>query len=156
MKTNYVILLLAVTAFSLKSCVSRVPMASPPQKVQVFENKQNKNSNFVRANEWMVESFNDTESVIQFTDKEDGIIKGSYVMKKGYTSTSVYISSTEPYYAIITITVKDNTVRIEIDPPSGMYSVKSFTDEYGFTPSMFNASADSLIENFKERITRKI
>ena len=108
--------------------------------------------NFVRANEWMVETFNNAESVIQFTDKEAGIVEGRYVMQEGLVSTSPYSTPIPSFSAIITIRVKDNASRIEIDPPSGMYTQVSMKVEYGFTPEMFNESADELIANFERRM----
>ena len=36
---------------------------------------------YVMANEWMVQAFNNAESVIQFQDKEEGVIIGKYLLK---------------------------------------------------------------------------
>jgi len=150
--------LIALLVFSaLSSCVSsRQILEKPEPRTESFTNNLDKDSNYVLANEWMVETFNDAESVIQFTDKESGTVKGKYLIREGFTSTSPYIASIEPKYAIITIRVKDNSCRIEIDPPGGeFYSQKSMGEEIGFTPRMFETEADGLIVNFRERMTSK-
>ena len=54
---------------------------SPESATKNVQTKTNKNSNFIKANEWMVQSFNDAKSVIQFKDKEAGIFKGKYPIK---------------------------------------------------------------------------
>jgi hypothetical protein len=103
----------------------------------------------------MVATFNNAESVIQFTDKEAGIVKGKYIMKKGIISTSAYVASTDPFYAVITIRVKDNAARIEIDAPAGMYSQTADGKEYGFTPETFKIDTDVLIADFEQTMISK-
>ncbi len=144
------------TGLFFTSCVSsRQTIASPETKVKNVVNKSDKNSNYIKANEWMVQAFGDAESVIQFTDKEAGIVKGKYVMKQGAISTSAYVQSTPSFYAIITIRVKDEACRIEIVAPTGMYSQKVMGVETGFTPEMFNTSSDLLIADFETNMLKK-
>ena len=63
----------------------------------------------------MAQSFNDAKSVIQFKDKEAGIVKGKYLMRVG-------VGSEPSFYSVITIRVEDSVSRIEISgfifPPS--------------------------------------
>ena len=80
-----------------------------------METKSDKNYNFIKANEWMVQTFNNAKSVIQFKDKEAGIVKGKYVMKEGIISTGPYTQSTPTFFSVITIRVKDKASRIEFD-----------------------------------------
>ncbi len=158
MKKLLLLAIVFVSSAMLTSCVtSKKLLDSPPQKTKTIENEFNKDSNFIKANEWMVETFNDAESVIQFTDKEAGIVKGKYVMKKGSVTAGLYggTNTTDPFYAIITIRTKDNACRIEIDPPSGMYTQKAYDVEYGFTPDTFNTEADVLISNFENSMLSK-
>jgi hypothetical protein len=144
-------LFISVAVFS--SCIMPTPVESPPPISANFENTLNVAQNYIKANEWMVETFNDAESVIQFSDKESGIVKGKYIVKKGYVSTSPYMTSTESLYAIITIRVKDNAYRIEVDPPSGMYTQKFGTTESGYTPALFSKDVDELILSFEQRMS---
>lgn len=154
LKKSLPFLLSAILISTMSSCLSTRQIQSTPQpRTETFENQLDKDANYVLANEWMVETFNDAESVIQFTDKESGTVKGKYLMKAGYVSTSPYVASTEPRYAIITIRVRDNGCRIEIDPPSGQfYSQKSMGTEVGFTTEMFASSADNLIVDFRNKM----
>lgn len=159
MKKIYALTLTVILSVIFTSCVStkKTFLDAPPTKVQTVENEYNKDSNFIKANEWMVETFNDASSVIQFTDKEGGVVKGKYVMKKGSVTAGMYGTSTtiEPFYAIITIRVKDNACRMEIDPPAGLYSQKMYNVEYGFTPEQFNKEADLLIASFEKSMLSK-
>jgi len=148
--------ILFLICFGVTSCtVQRKALGSPAPRVKTIENGVDKNSNFIKANEWMVETFNNAESVIQFTDKEAGIVKGKYIMREGTVSTSAYVQSVSSFSAIITIRVKEGASRIEIDAPSGMYSMKTMGIEYGFTPEMFNTSADELILDFETSMIKE-
>ncbi|WP_158093907.1 DUF4468 domain-containing protein [Algoriphagus ratkowskyi] len=143
--------------FILTSCLgTKNIQQSPSPKIATFENGLDKNDNYVLANEWMVEAFNDATSVIQFTDKESGTVKGKYLLKAGSVSTSPYVSSTDPLHAIITIRARDNKIRIEIDPPSsGFYSQSSMGNEYGYTIQMFDKTTSNLVEDFQSRMKGK-
>lgn len=153
MKKNNLILLLIVGLLMI-SCAAPVLMESPPMVSLNIENEFDKNSNFIKANEWMVSTFNDAESVIQFTDKEAGIVKGKYAIRVGKPATS-YTPEIETFYAIITVRVKSNASRIEIEPTGQLYSRKIMEHEYGFTPEMFNLGANVLIEEFKVHMKKE-
>jgi len=159
MKKNlYLFSIIFSVVLLFSSCISsRKKIESPPVRVQNVTTQNDKNSNYIKANEWMVQSFGNTESVIQFTDIEAGIVKGKYIMKEGSTTTGLYgvTTSSPSFYAIITIRVKDNASRIEILPPIGMYSQTANGIEFGFTPYVFNKSADELIASFKEIMVGK-
>jgi len=154
MKKLYLILIIITAAGLLTSCVSSIKyLDSPPPKFKNVQNESDKNSNYIKANEWMVNVFSNAESVIQFTDKEEGIVKGKYAMKKSVVSTSQYGLSQPAFYSIITIRVKNGASRIEIVPPSGMFTqTDDFKNEYGFTPSMFNKDSDKLILSFENHM----
>ena len=65
------------------------------------------------SNEWMVKTFTDAKSVIQFSNLETGTISGKYLMY--YSPPSQYTIEIN-FYSIITIHVKDYKVQINIDP----------------------------------------
>jgi hypothetical protein len=152
------LLIIIVSFATLTSCAigatSVKYLDSPPSKTKSIVNTLDANSNYIKANEWMVETFNNAESVIQFTDKEAGIVKGKYIMK-GAVAASTYAVSQPSFSSIITIRVKDQGSRIEIIPPSGMYSRKYMNVEYGFTPEDFNTSADILMADFENDMLKK-
>jgi hypothetical protein len=142
-------LFLIIIVFMSCGVMSRVEIATPEPAIKNVETKSNKDSNFIKANEWMVQSFNDAKSIIQFKDKEAGIVKGKYLMKAGVIVTSQYVRSTPSFYSVITIRVKDSVSRIEINAPSGMYSQKYMGVEYGFTEELFLTKVNVLISEFE-------
>ena len=92
---------------------------------------------WVKANMWMIDIFHDAESVIQFSDKEAGVIKGKYVIQHpNYLSTSGPLLS----YATITLITMDGGVTIEVDgePCLAMYQ------------SSYDAKVQGLIKEFNE------
>jgi hypothetical protein len=152
MKTKKIIttslILISITLFI--SCASTlVTIPTPEPEVKNIENNSDKNSNFIKANEWMVQTFNNAKSCIQFKDKEAGLVKGRYVMREGYTSPSGYSVSTATHFSVITLRVKDKLVRIETEAPTGMYTQKVMGVEYGFTKEMFIEKANELIADFE-------
>ena len=154
-KVKASLLFLMVTIIMSCGTMTRVALPTPEPAIKNVKTKTNKNSNFIKANEWMVQSFNDAKSAIQFKDKAAGIVKGKYLMKEGFVSTSACAQSIPPFYSIITIRVKDNDSRIEIDAPSGMYSLKIRDVEYGFTKESFLAKANILIDEFEGYMKKK-
>ena len=63
---------------------------------------------YVKCNEWFVRTFVSAESVIEFSDKENGKILGKYVFK-------VFPSRIK---STITIDIKDNKIRFKCDTPT--------------------------------------
>jgi len=88
-----------------------------PDTVKQVEVNESKNELFVKANNWMVETFIDAKSVIQFTDKESGTVTGKYLLKSEYVNLNTLNSRVSPeVYAIIKIQVKDGASQITINP----------------------------------------
>jgi hypothetical protein len=51
----------------------------------------NQDELFIKANDWMISMFKDASSVIQFNDKQEGVLIGKYLMSGILnTSTSRY------------------------------------------------------------------
>ena len=67
---------------------------------------------FIRANSWMVDVFVNAEGVIQFSDKQAGLIKGKYIFD---TSDGVYIVRVR---SVITINIKEEKARFSIKNPT--------------------------------------
>jgi len=153
MKKIYYTVAIILVSVTLSSCgLSRTAINSPDAKEKNITNTFDQNDNYIKANEWMVQTFNNAKSVIQFSDKEAGIVKGKYIMKTGTISTNAYAASIPDFSATITIRVKDNAARIEILAPDGMFSQKAYGVQYGFTAEMFNNSADALISDFEKNM----
>jgi PBP1b-binding outer membrane lipoprotein LpoB len=149
------VLFLVITVFMSSCSITRLEIPTPEAETKNVETESDNNSNFIKANEWMVQSFNDAKSVIQFKDKEAGIVKGKYLLKAGVNSTSPYVQSSPSFYSIITIRVKDDLARIEINAPSGMFSFKVYGIETGFTKEMFLAKTSKLINEFEIYMKKK-
>jgi len=66
---------------------------------------------YIMANSWAVDTFVSAESVIEFQDKEAGIIKGKY-----FTSflNGIYLINVK---TIITVEVKEGKARIQLTDP---------------------------------------
>ncbi len=76
----------------------------------------NKNDLFVKANNWMVEIFTSSKSVIQFSDKEAGVVTGRYLFKDfGSATVMGEIVDFGEIYALIKIQIKDGATKITID-----------------------------------------
>ena len=143
-----------IILISLVSCGSVTKLEKP----SVFQNsiviETTKKSNYIKANEWMVSTFNDPKSIIQFSDKEAGIVKGKYIMYSGQAG-SKYTIAVQPYYAIITIRVKDKASKIEISPTGDFIVTNYMGSKIGFTPEMFISSAKVLADNFEKHMKGK-
>ena len=150
MKKILLIALLALTA----SCGTIKYFTPPPPVERIITLDSDKNDTYIRANEWMVEVFNHAKHIIQFSDKENGIIKGRYEMHSAPTTLH------EDVNVVITVKVKDGAAKISIDPSNSVFwdytNGKSDTHSEGmvtgFRPSQFKDKADILIQSFKIRM----
>ena len=131
MKKIMLVILVAITA---TSCFTpKMVTFQNDEFVKVYEDVPGtKNDLYLKANEWLVGIFNNAKSIIQHTDKEEGVIIGKYMMKTVISSSTMYGSSSSDVYAIIDIRLKDNKARISIKPydyayVEGMY--QSYTKE---------------------------
>jgi len=71
---------------------------------------------YTKANMWFVDAFRNADSVIQFSDKDSGVIKGKYV---GDTVvTGIYICKLS---STITVEVREGRYRISFDNPMYQY-----------------------------------
>lgn len=115
---------------------------------------------FVKANNWAVSAFANSDSVIEFTDKESGTITGKYYMR--YTGSSFYLwpSGQVAPWTLIQINVKDGKARISLKLSSiDYYSSKgikftSSSDAY-FAESdaeTLTARWESLIADFEKAL----
>ena len=159
------LILIAILALGVQSCGSIQSYTSELlPKQESVESTESKDDLFVLANEWMVESFGNAESVIQFTDKEAGIVKGKYVLQEGSYTPGVYVgygirtasTTVKSVTAIITVRVKEGSVRLEIQPTSNSsYSVGTGMYSHirtGYDSTSYERDVTALITSFKNRI----
>jgi hypothetical protein len=114
MKTYLLILFLPLLTGCATAIISG-PAATYESKTfqEIFElPNQSKEDLYVKVNSWMVETFNSAESVIEFSDKEAGVVLGKYTF---VFTDKIY------FYQIrqnIEVSVKENKVKLEIKNPT--------------------------------------
>lgn len=146
MKKSILLLFIAV---ALTSCYTTKMMTlSDSPFIKVYDDVNGtQNQLFLKSNEWMITVFNNAKSVIQHSDKEEGVIIGKYLMLT--TPPTVVFGSSVPVpgtdvYAIIDIRVKDNKARMEIKPND----FKFITD--GISKEFTKEDAVVIMENLAE------
>lgn len=109
-----------------------------------------KNDLFVKANNWMVEIFSSSKSVIQFSDKEAGIVIGRYLFKDfGATTVMGKIVDFGEIYAIIKLQVKDGTTKITIDAEDFTEIHSKANENYRYTKEKAVQEINALMDNYE-------
>ena len=143
---SFLILCLVSSVYISQSCT---PIFYNYETINLTEvvsvDSTNANRLFVMSNSWMVEKF----SIIQYSDKEAGIIKGKYnLYYRASKHGSIFNESISEISinAIITIDVKSNMAKINIRPirNSTVYSIG-----LGYTMEQANKDVKALANNFK-------
>ena len=83
---------------------------------KIIELEKPRDQLYILSNSWMVETFNSAESVIEFSDKENGIILGKYVFLIGQSKIK----------SIIQIDTRDKKCRISFKNPLVLNIGKDF------------------------------
>lgn len=135
-------------------------MVTVPKNGEIIEIPGTKSELFVKSNQWMVRMFKDAKSVIQFQDKEAGKIMGKYLMNSissgggGFGLYSTPVSTTD-IYSLITISIKDNATKIDIEPMGDWKYDSSGMTIFNFSPEKAEASIKVLIADYRKFITSK-
>lgn len=132
---NKIYFLLLCGFIFLQSCSSSftgTPVQVEPMTKVIQVPDKGKNELYVSANNWMAETFNSAKSVIQFKDKESGVVTGRYLLKPGYTYRNYQYIETEEgsAYAIIKIQVKDGASKITVDPQEFTERTSDMLNDY--------------------------
>jgi hypothetical protein len=160
------IILSILTIGLLTSCYTYRPItisfAEPITKT--YELKGTKDDLFVKSNLWMVSAFKDAKSVIQYSDKAEGILTGKYLLhyiapSSGY-SPLIGSYSTPEYtlYAVIEIRVKDGKAFISVNPDDWTHtqqldaSGKVVQREGEYTKEKAIVDIDALCESFHKNL----
>jgi hypothetical protein len=130
----------------LSSCyVSRVQVNFDKPFEKVFEDiNGTKNDLYVKSNEWMVKNFNDATSIIEFSDKEEGVLIGKYLIFGNIVNGLYGTQLDRRVYCKIDIRVKENKARISIEP------LKEWTYASGTIYSYSKQAAEKDINNLIE------
>ena len=115
------LLLIFVPIFIL-ACASTpgngTPITEPVTYSEIIEvSNATKGELHTKINMWFVDAFRNADSVIQFNDKESGIIKGKY------TSVGIFVGSQAAgeyltIYSTITVEIKDGRYKVSFADPS--------------------------------------
>jgi len=129
MKKIFVITFVAMGLFSTCATTGSVGSGEPISEPLTFSEivdveNTSKDDLFTRINMWFVSSFRSADSVIQFSDKDSGVISGKY-------NADVFVGSQAmgewiKYSSTITIEIRDNRYRITLSEPSFRTTGNSF------------------------------
>ena len=118
------ILLILGLVLLLVSCATVKTSDVKGKTVVVEMPGASKDELFVKASTWMVEAFNSSKSVVQYSDKEAGVIKGKYIISFTQGLLDAECES------VITIECKDEKCRIVISDPYGFIATDGrYTDK---------------------------
>lgn len=147
--------LLLLSSLVMYSCAPALVHFNDDENfVEVLDTPGTKNELFLKANDWMIETFNSAESVIQHSDKEEGVIIGKYLMHGGLSSGLYGATTDTRVYAIIDIRVKDNKVRFEVKPQDWYYDSSGLT-VYQFSKQDAIAAMTRLADSFKKGMAKE-
>lgn len=111
------LIFILIASVFMASCATYYPFATAfpdPEIDKIVDTKLTRNDAYTLANEWMVEKFVSATDVIQYSDKEAGIIKGKFTLhtlSRHYSGSLVYKEKIE---GLVTVRVKDNKAKITI------------------------------------------
>lgn len=149
---NIIISIVLASALITQGCSVIMPqrnyVKSAPVESIVRLDDVSKSELYVRANDWMVDAFKDSMSVIKFSDKESGTITGRYLLQN-MAPIDQYNKIPRYVYASIRIKVKDNASKITITPDS-FYFYKGYN--HGYTGRSAERDVRNLISSFESAI----
>jgi hypothetical protein len=154
-----------VIVLALSSCYSSqvIPISFEEPLVKVYDINGTKDDLFMKANLWMVATFKDPRSIIQYSDKTEGLIAGKYLLKyipvNGGHIMGQYKSLEEEYiYALIEIRLKDSKALISIKPDSWEFRQSFYPNKKpvvtvgGYTKEQAIKDMDDLCKSFYQRM----
>jgi len=111
-----ILLLLIVLGIGISGCTTMPGPAADPamrsfEKVASFEGVS-KNALYIKVNEWFVKTFNSAESVIEFQDKEAGVVMGKYIYDYVESQFHHFVHQT------MKVEVKEGKLKMSITDPS--------------------------------------
>lgn len=144
---------LFLLVFLLSSCTP-IKYVTTPKVSEIIEVPGTKDELYIRANQWMVRTFKSAKSVIQYQDKEAGKIMGKCILQsiKLPPKTLIELPNPVDIYSLITISVKENATRIDIEPAEKWpYNKRPLW----YSPEMAQIDYKKLINEYKNFISIK-
>lgn len=107
----------------------------PPSEMNFSEvievPKETMGNLYIKANIWFVETFANAESVIQFSDKEKGVITGRYAY------SFIHVGAPCIVFSVVNFEAREGRYRISIYQPqlfTGTYRTPNDPTRYGYPP----------------------
>lgn len=143
MKKAIIFLLILTSCATIKEVQVNEPYS------RVYENLNgNQSQLFVKANDWMVKTFNNASSVIQYSDKTEGVIIGKYLLSNQLT-VNEYGTFDNRVYAKLNIQIKDGKAKLTVQIlNSWKYDDSGFTI-YNYSPEQAKRDVEALSESLK-------
>ena len=116
---------------------------------KIIEAPGTKDEIYIRANLWMVRSFKNAKSVIQFQDKSEGKIMGKFFLRQ---LGSGIIE--EDIYCLITLSIKDKMTKIEIEPTGNWKYDKSGFTVFNYGSEDYQVDMNVIIDSYQKAITK--
>ena len=139
---------LGIVCFCFISCTSLGSDVSGPVEFNevITTERMSSDDIYIRANMWFVDAFKNAESVIQFSDKASGTIKGKYVSDLVISGYQQFLTTTT-----ITVEVRDGRCRISFtDPTFKQYQVNGYGIRMGgFSGGDQPVKAQLIADNLK-------
>lgn len=130
MKKFGIIAILFAMMIFMSGCVSTVPQEAISYSEVIEVAGKSTNDLYTKANLWFVDVFNDPRSLIQYSDKSEGVLKGKYYLPEIADGMYRYRVMT-----ILTVETKNGRCKISFDNPTAE-----------ITGSMFGRATGSPVE----------
>lgn len=124
----------------ISSCTCNITITTPPESFsETIVCTGNKSELYDRANEWFINTFQNSESFIEFSDMQEGRIIGKYLLNSN-ARTTYGQNIGENIYALINVYMEDGAANISIKPQNPWH----------YDPSGFRTYNSSLEDNKAE------
>ena len=126
MNKGWILLVIVVVLMAFVSCAS-APATLPPEELiikEIIEVDKSKNELYRLSMEWLAKTFKSSKAVIQYKDKDEGVIIG-----KGFMVVRYGLGIPADTYFTLTIETKDGKVRATVEEAYMKISVSGTTSE---------------------------
>ncbi|MDT0649748.1 DUF4468 domain-containing protein [Autumnicola edwardsiae] len=136
------------------SCSAYVPVnVSPQSSSKEYELETSKDDLYVQVNNWMIDSFENAKSVIDFSDKEAGIITGKYLIGEVYSASNNY--GLTDVYATVRVQIKDDYAKLTVTPENYQYiDSGDVSEDHKLPVEKVNRQVNTLLESFEQYVAK--